>query len=66
VLKSYEPPSITEALKPYCRPDDQTTLAEEPPKPTECSVDICDLKPKARGLCPKHYKAKRRADGLDN
>ncbi len=46
--------------------DEETTVVEAPPRPTVCIDEGCDRPVKARGLCPRHYKAKRRAEGLDN
>ena len=46
--------------------DEETTIVNAPPKSAECSVDYCQTKPKAKGFCPKHYKAARRQSGKTN
>ena len=44
----------------------ETIEPPKPERPTVCTIEDCDSKPKARGLCPRHYKASRRPKGMAN
>ena len=46
--------------------DDETIEAPQPPGPRVCSVEGCDRRHKARGLCETHYKRRRRRSGKAN